>query len=88
MQSPDCGPHGNDNATPNGAWSHVRSAEYAVTRRICQTKEPPAVLTRHRCVNYVMVEINGTCILRLLGRYGRAEFDPALVHALKLVVTK
>jgi len=36
MPSPDCGPHGNDNATPHGAWSHVRSAEYAVTRRICQ----------------------------------------------------
>ena len=34
--SPDCGPHGNDSATPHGAWSHVRSAEYAVARRICQ----------------------------------------------------
>jgi len=36
MPSPDSGPHSNDNATPHGAWSNVRSAEYAVTRRICQ----------------------------------------------------
>jgi hypothetical protein len=35
-----------------------------------------------------MDSINGTCVFAVMGRYRKAEFDPATVHDLKLVVVK